>query len=149
MVPRGSHQGVAATVDVKPALDLPDLLERLEGRSSALIAVLDGVQDPHNLGAVVRNARFHHNRWGIQDVNGSRSVFNGVTAEHNEINGVNFVGGYPISDHFLDGIYDFRSSTIIPGNIENELLVLVCQIDCTSYFFLQSRSETIQATDMT
>jgi len=45
-------------------------------------------------GAVVRNAHFHHNRWGIQDVNASRSVFNGVTCEDNEANGADFVGGY-------------------------------------------------------
>jgi 23S rRNA (guanosine2251-2'-O)-methyltransferase len=56
MAPRGSHQGVVATVDVKPSLDLEDLLQRLDGRAAALIVVLDGVQDPHNLGAVVRNA---------------------------------------------------------------------------------------------
>ena len=54
----------------------------------------DGFSIHEVIGAVVRNGYFHHNRWGIQDVNGSRSVFNGVTAEHNEINGVNFVGGY-------------------------------------------------------
>ena len=45
-------------------------------------------------GAVVRNAFLHHNRWGIQDVNASRSVFNGVTCAHNEANGADFVGGY-------------------------------------------------------
>lgn len=45
-------------------------------------------------GAAVRNAHFHHNRWGIQDVNASRSVYNGVTCEDNEANGADFVGGY-------------------------------------------------------
>ncbi|HUT33462.1 MAG TPA: right-handed parallel beta-helix repeat-containing protein [Planctomycetota bacterium] len=45
-------------------------------------------------GAVVRNGWFHHNRWGIQDVNASRSIFNGVTCEENEANGADFVGGY-------------------------------------------------------
>ena len=54
----------------------------------------DGFSVHECIGAVVRNAHLHHNRWGIQDVNASRSVFNGVTAEHNEINGANFVGGY-------------------------------------------------------
>ena len=54
----------------------------------------DGFSIHEAIGAVVRNAHFHHNRWGIQDVNASRSIFNGVTAEHNRANGVNFVGGY-------------------------------------------------------
>jgi len=54
----------------------------------------DGFSIHEVIGAVVRNGYFHHNRWGIQDVNASRSIFNGVTAEHNEVNGVNFVGGY-------------------------------------------------------
>ncbi len=54
----------------------------------------DGFSVHETIGTVVRNAHFHHNRWGIQDVNASRSIFNGVTAEHNEANGVHFVGGY-------------------------------------------------------
>ncbi|NQT53316.1 right-handed parallel beta-helix repeat-containing protein [bacterium] len=54
----------------------------------------DGFSVHETIGAVVRNGHFHHNRWGIQDVNASRSVFNGVTCEHNEINGADFVGGY-------------------------------------------------------
>ena len=54
----------------------------------------DGFSVHETIGAVVRNGHFHHNRWGIQDVNASRSAFNGVTCEHNEINGADFVGGY-------------------------------------------------------
>ncbi len=54
----------------------------------------DGFSVHETIGAVVRTAHFHHNRWGIQDVNAYRSVFNGVTSEHNEVNGADFVGGY-------------------------------------------------------
>ena len=54
----------------------------------------DGFSIHEAIGSVVRNGHFHHNRWGIQDVNASRSIFNGITAEHNRANGVNFVGGY-------------------------------------------------------
>lgn len=64
--------------------------ESVEGRHNGD----DGFSIHEVIGAVVRNGYFHHNRWGIQDVNGSRSAFNGVTCEHNEINGANFVGGY-------------------------------------------------------
>jgi 23S rRNA (guanosine2251-2'-O)-methyltransferase len=50
----GRHQGVVARVEVKSAgQDLDDILEGLE---NALLLVLDGVTDPHNLGACLRVA---------------------------------------------------------------------------------------------
>jgi 23S rRNA (guanosine2251-2'-O)-methyltransferase len=52
----GVHQGVVAAVAPRAALELDDVLAGLAGRKQALLVVLDGVQDPHNLGAVVRNA---------------------------------------------------------------------------------------------
>ena len=49
------HQGVAARVAPAPQpADLDDLLDRLD--EPALLLVLDGVQDPHNLGACLRVA---------------------------------------------------------------------------------------------
>jgi 23S rRNA (guanosine2251-2'-O)-methyltransferase len=49
------HQGVAARVEVLPAAhSLDDLLDRVEG--PPLLLVLDGVTDPHNLGACLRVA---------------------------------------------------------------------------------------------
>jgi 23S rRNA (guanosine2251-2'-O)-methyltransferase len=51
------HQGVIARYDTPPLLtenDLPDLLEA--AGSDALVLVLDGVTDPHNLGACLRSA---------------------------------------------------------------------------------------------
>ena len=48
------HQGVVAMVTNTRARSLAEVLEGLE--SPALIVVLDGVQDPHNLGAIVRTA---------------------------------------------------------------------------------------------
>ena len=51
------HQGVAALYEAAPAAhenDLAGLLER-DG-SNALVLVLDGVTDPHNLGACLRSA---------------------------------------------------------------------------------------------
>ena len=49
------HQGVAARVRVMPLKhDLDDVLENISG--PALLLVLDGVQDPHNLGACLRVA---------------------------------------------------------------------------------------------
>ncbi len=49
------HQGVVATVDAAaPHVTLDDVLETLA--EPALLLVLDGVTDPHNLGACLRNA---------------------------------------------------------------------------------------------
>ena len=51
----GRHQGVAARVAAAPMKhDLHDIVESVSG--DALLLVLDGVQDPHNLGACLRVA---------------------------------------------------------------------------------------------
>jgi 23S rRNA (guanosine2251-2'-O)-methyltransferase len=50
----GRHQGVVARVDVKNAADTLDQV--LEGIENPLLLVLDGVTDPHNLGACLRVA---------------------------------------------------------------------------------------------
>ena len=51
------HQGVAARVQpIKTLHSLDDLLDALEGKEAPLILVLDGVTDPHNLGACLRVA---------------------------------------------------------------------------------------------
>ncbi|HZQ91681.1 MAG TPA: 23S rRNA (guanosine(2251)-2'-O)-methyltransferase RlmB [Terriglobales bacterium] len=49
------HQGVAAVVAAKPYADLGELLAAPRGRHRFLV-LLDGVEDPHNLGAVLRTA---------------------------------------------------------------------------------------------
>ena len=49
------HQGVVAVVEVRRTRSLEDLLGEIADRPSAVLLVLDGVQDPHNLGAVIRN----------------------------------------------------------------------------------------------
>jgi 23S rRNA (guanosine2251-2'-O)-methyltransferase len=55
MVGGARHQGVVAKVEtIAQAQTLDDVLAGIEG--SPLIMVLDGVTDPHNLGAVLRSA---------------------------------------------------------------------------------------------
>jgi 23S rRNA (guanosine2251-2'-O)-methyltransferase len=49
------HQGVVAVTAGKQYADLDDLLTAKRGQHS-LIVVLDGVEDPHNLGAILRTA---------------------------------------------------------------------------------------------
>ena len=50
----GLHQGVAADVDEMPDYDVADLV-RTSGHAP-LIVVLDGIEDPHNFGAILRAA---------------------------------------------------------------------------------------------
>jgi 23S rRNA (guanosine2251-2'-O)-methyltransferase len=53
----GVHQGVVLEVKGFEYAELPDLLEGAKGSGRpALVVVLDGVQDPQNLGAILRSA---------------------------------------------------------------------------------------------
>jgi 23S rRNA (guanosine2251-2'-O)-methyltransferase len=49
-----AHQGIIAIVSEKPVLSLESLLD--SARAPALVVVLDGVEDPRNLGAILRTA---------------------------------------------------------------------------------------------
>lgn len=48
------HQGVAALGAAKKAVEIEDLIAANDGHS--LIVLLDGVEDPHNLGAIIRSS---------------------------------------------------------------------------------------------
>ena len=50
------HQGVVAVVRAKAVLDLEDLFTPAEGGAARLLLALDGVEDPQNLGALLRTA---------------------------------------------------------------------------------------------
>jgi 23S rRNA (guanosine2251-2'-O)-methyltransferase len=54
----GQHQGVVALTGAKQASDLEDLIARGAARENGkgFLVLLDGVEDPHNLGAIVRTA---------------------------------------------------------------------------------------------
>ena len=51
---RGVHQGVMAELDAPPSYSVADLIEGAVG--PPLVVVLDGIEDPHNLGAILRTA---------------------------------------------------------------------------------------------
>lgn len=53
---QGNHQGVVAACRPKPPLNEADLSVVLSGVENPLVLILDGVQDPHNLGACLRTA---------------------------------------------------------------------------------------------
>jgi TrmH RNA methyltransferase len=64
------HQGICILARERPVLTLPELLSRLkavEGRPQLLV-YLDGVENPHNLGAIVRTCA----HFGVRYVLGAR-----------------------------------------------------------------------------
>ncbi len=52
----GTHQGVVAWLGVRPLVELDELLDRARKAQDPVVVVLDGVQDPRNLGAILRTA---------------------------------------------------------------------------------------------
>ncbi len=55
MAGNAAHQGVVAVTSSKQYSDLDDVVGAKRGQYS-LVVVLDGVEDPHNLGAILRTA---------------------------------------------------------------------------------------------
>jgi len=57
LVPAGAHQGVIGVVAAKRYVDPLDLLRVARGREEPpFLVILDGLEDPHNLGAIIRTA---------------------------------------------------------------------------------------------
>jgi 23S rRNA (guanosine2251-2'-O)-methyltransferase len=52
-----NHQGVVASVSAAPNAELEDILDYAKSRGEdPFIIILDGIEDPHNLGAIIRTA---------------------------------------------------------------------------------------------
>ena len=52
----GVHQGVAASVSPIQYTDFDELLDEVKNKKNALLILLDKVEDPHNLGSIIRTA---------------------------------------------------------------------------------------------
>jgi 23S rRNA (guanosine2251-2'-O)-methyltransferase len=50
-----NSQGVAAEVSAMEYTDIEDLIAKAKLSKNPLLVILDGIEDPHNLGAIIRN----------------------------------------------------------------------------------------------
>ncbi len=55
LVGKANHQGVIVEVNDYSYYELDDLLKELENVKYPCIAILDGIEDPHNFGAILRS----------------------------------------------------------------------------------------------
>ncbi|MHB1628255.1 MAG: 23S rRNA (guanosine(2251)-2'-O)-methyltransferase RlmB [Bacilli bacterium] len=53
--PERGHQGIIAYTSAKPYVEIDDLILRARDRQPGLFVLLDGLEDPHNLGSVLRS----------------------------------------------------------------------------------------------
>ena len=52
----GVHQGVAAELKPYQTVSLEEIIHKAKNKSKKIIVMLDGIEDPHNLGAILRSA---------------------------------------------------------------------------------------------
>lgn len=57
-LPPTMTRGMVAVAQPPPVLDVEDLLAMVAPEQAAVIVAMDGIQDPHNLGAILRSAEF-------------------------------------------------------------------------------------------
>jgi 23S rRNA (guanosine2251-2'-O)-methyltransferase len=50
-----NHQGIVCLVDEYKYLSLKQMIEKLKNKENPLIVMLDGIEDPHNFGAILRS----------------------------------------------------------------------------------------------
>ena len=53
---KSNHQGVVALISPVKYCELEDFINANENNENASVIILDGVEDPHNLGAIIRTA---------------------------------------------------------------------------------------------
>ena len=51
----GCHQGIVMEIEDYAAITLDELLQRIKGKPLPLLVMLDQLEDPHNLGAILRS----------------------------------------------------------------------------------------------
>lgn len=69
---KGNHQGIVAEVPTYEFLSLESLIKRAKKAEYPLIVLLDGIKDPHNLGAIMRSC----------DAFGAQGI---IVGKHNQV----------------------------------------------------------------
>lgn len=67
-----NHQGIAVWIPEYTYLSLEELLKKIEGIKNPCLLMLDGIEDPHNLGAILRSV----------DCTGCQGV---IIGKHNQV----------------------------------------------------------------
>lgn len=71
----GNHQGVAAFISAYKYYEVEDMLELAAGRNEApFLILLDGIEDPQNLGAIIRSANLFGAHGVIIEKRGSATL---------------------------------------------------------------------------
>lgn len=52
----GVHQGIAAELKPYQTVSLEEIIHKAKNKQKKIIVMLDGIEDPHNLGAILRSA---------------------------------------------------------------------------------------------
>jgi 23S rRNA (guanosine2251-2'-O)-methyltransferase len=90
----GNSQGIAAEVSPIEYTKLTDLIAKAKQSPKSLLVILDGIEDPHNLGAIIRNCvAFGANgviipKWRAVGVNETVSKVSAGAIEHISISKV-------------------------------------------------------------
>ena len=59
----GVHQGVAAELKPYQTVSLEEIIAKAKKKEKKIIVMLDGIEDPHNLGAILRSADDFEASW--------------------------------------------------------------------------------------
>lgn len=123
MLASGNHQGIVAEVEEYGYVSLEEVIKKHKDDKNVSLAILDGLEDPHNLGAILRSADasgidgiiIPKNR-SVQLSSTVAKVSTGAIEYVNVIQVVNLVNtiktlkenGYWIIGLELDGSVDYR-----------------------------------------
>ncbi|MDK6239748.1 TrmH family RNA methyltransferase, partial [Klebsiella pneumoniae] len=56
LVPDANHQGLVLAISSFEYADLDDLVEKIADKENPFLLMLDSIEDPHNLGSILRSA---------------------------------------------------------------------------------------------
>jgi len=135
-VGEGQHQGIAALVSHKPYSSISEVISVAKKRGDVpFILVLDGVCDPHNLGAIIRTAEVagvhgvvvpSHNSAGISPTV-SRVSAGAMEYMHviRETNLVRFIKKLKEDDFWVAGMFSEASDVLFESGLGTVPLALV------------------------